>query len=429
MLDSQNNSRKKRFITAFLTFLFTCAMVCIVPAKAFAETSPLSAAGVFRVKSGEDSQNIFPAVVFSLEDEIYCLTVPLSQSDLGDTDTTSASMTAWEKWHTVNYYGSSDYLSMWTIASMGSETETPLPLSKVSKDEVCTLVYATSIVDADSIEGIRITSIVDLEDNLVAFTGMEGKDANYPAALVNSQNRIVAIAINSSTAYGVINEDSFAEASGGSSSGDSSSAPSGSTGTDASSPASSDSTGSEGSSSSKSSSDGSSSSTPVGVAVLIVLILAAVIGFKVVSSKKKKVDESNGLSPVADSSSVPVYLDETADSVTAPLPPTYPTEVPRLWLVSTGGYMMGRIYPMDGEEITIGRSPSAAVPYQDESVSKLHCKLYKNDSGAWMLMDCNSRNGTYLQRLGKLSPMLPVEVHEGDIFFLSNPKNSFEIKR
>ena len=100
----------------------------------------------------------------------------------------------------------------------------------------------------------------------------------------------------------------------------------------------------------------------------------------------------------------------------------------QICLVVTGGYMMGRIYPVENSEITIGRSPTAGIPYKVESVSKLHCKVYRDSSNRWMLMDCNSRNGTYLKRIGKLSPMQPVEVFPGDIFFLGSPQYSFEIR-
>ena len=45
-----------------------------------------------------------------------------------------------------------------------------------------------------------------------------------------------------------------------------------------------------------------------------------------------------------------------------------------------------------------------------------------------MLMDCNSTSGTFLKRIGKLMPMNPVALQSGDIFYIGEKANSFEIK-
>ena len=65
-------------------------------------------------------------------------------------------------------------------------------------------------------------------------------------------------------------------------------------------------------------------------------------------------------------------------------------------------------------------------PENTPGVSRHHVKLYY-DGGRLMLMDCGSSNGTFLQRIGRLSPMVPTAVRQGDIFYLGERINGFEI--
>lgn len=68
-----------------------------------------------------------------------------------------------------------------------------------------------------------------------------------------------------------------------------------------------------------------------------------------------------------------------------------------------------RTYPLDGAENVIGRQ-SEAVSLTDGTVSRRHAVVVQRD-GRWMLEDCGSANGTYLNgvRLSK-----PVSLHRGD---------------
>lgn len=90
--------------------------------------------------------------------------------------------------------------------------------------------------------------------------------------------------------------------------------------------------------------------------------------------------------------------------------------------------MNGRVYPVEQNEITIGRDAAMVIrfPADTPGVSRIHAKLYWQGDQL-MLMDCNSTSGTFLKRLGKLTPMAPVAVQSGDVFYIGEKANSFEI--
>lgn len=101
----------------------------------------------------------------------------------------------------------------------------------------------------------------------------------------------------------------------------------------------------------------------------------------------------------------------------------------QLWLVARGGRMDGRVYPVDNQGITIGRDASSTICYPADTpgVSRVHARLYQ-EGARLMLMDCSSSAGTFLNRIGRLEPMRPVEVYAGDVFYVGEASNSFEIK-
>lgn len=97
-------------------------------------------------------------------------------------------------------------------------------------------------------------------------------------------------------------------------------------------------------------------------------------------------------------------------------------------LIAVGGYMDGRTYPVDGNEITFGRDASSTVrfPADAKGVSRQHCRIFWKN-GTLMLMDCGSSYGTYTQA-GKLESMKPVPVKAGDVFYIGEKKNCFRIR-
>ena len=99
------------------------------------------------------------------------------------------------------------------------------------------------------------------------------------------------------------------------------------------------------------------------------------------------------------------------------------------WLVARGGYMDGRVYPINESGITIGRDISNVVRYPMETpgVSRNHVKLYW-DGSKLMLVDCGSSSGTFVQSIGKIQPMNPIEIKIGETIYIGEKKNAFEIK-
>ena len=66
-------------------------------------------------------------------------------------------------------------------------------------------------------------------------------------------------------------------------------------------------------------------------------------------------------------------------------------------VVRTGGGRSGETFPIEGERITIGRSPEANVFLDDVTVSRNHALLVRRRDGLY-LDDLGSLNGTYVNR-------------------------------
>ena len=54
-----------------------------------------------------------------------------------------------------------------------------------------------------------------------------------------------------------------------------------------------------------------------------------------------------------------------------------------------------RIYSLNDEKITIGRSSSCSIPIPDRFLSRQHAEIVRVD-GEWFVTDAGSVNGTYL---------------------------------
>jgi hypothetical protein len=66
-------------------------------------------------------------------------------------------------------------------------------------------------------------------------------------------------------------------------------------------------------------------------------------------------------------------------------------------VIRSGGGRVGQSFPLQGERMSIGRSPEAEVFLDDVTVSREHAVLVRR-SGAWFLDDAGSLNGTYVNR-------------------------------
>jgi len=66
-------------------------------------------------------------------------------------------------------------------------------------------------------------------------------------------------------------------------------------------------------------------------------------------------------------------------------------------VIRSGGGKVGQSFPLEGERLTIGRSPDAEIFLDDVTVSRDHAVLVRR-SGSWFLDDSGSLNGTYVNR-------------------------------
>jgi hypothetical protein len=66
-------------------------------------------------------------------------------------------------------------------------------------------------------------------------------------------------------------------------------------------------------------------------------------------------------------------------------------------VIRSGGGRVGQSFPLEGERLSIGRSPEAEIFLDDVTVSRDHAVLVRR-SGAWYLDDSGSLNGTYVNR-------------------------------
>ncbi len=70
-----------------------------------------------------------------------------------------------------------------------------------------------------------------------------------------------------------------------------------------------------------------------------------------------------------------------------------------LLLLTYGGVFeapeVGRRFPLEGEEVIIGRSSDAHIQIDRDSVSRRHARLAKADGG-WIVQDLQSTNGSYV---------------------------------
>lgn len=398
-----------RLCAALCAFAFLFAWMPVMSARA--ASSAENAAGVARIVKGEE-ETFYRAVLLQIDEQTYGITL-MPDNLTQDSEVVFASVEGkyYHPAEVMNYDSNGRWVG-WTITDDYANETGRLPqMGDAAEGDICDAVFAVSTTEISGASGIQLGAVLDTDNAILQIAGAQGQDMKYPAALLNDNMEVVAVALSDTTAIwlGTYQQQSTPGSSGGSgtSSGSSSSAPRPRT--------------------------NSGNKTPlyfaVGIAVIAAIAVVAVLFLK---------NKKGGTSAQKVNNTAP-RIDVTPDDDKTAFFPTEPTDnitirpapVPQqqtLWLAATSGYMMGRVYPMENHEITIGRSPTASVPYEDNSVSKQHCKLYKNASGQWMLMDCDSRNGTYLERIGKLSPMQPVEVYPGDTFYLGSQKHGFTIK-
>lgn len=81
-----------------------------------------------------------------------------------------------------------------------------------------------------------------------------------------------------------------------------------------------------------------------------------------------------------------------------------PADGTPLKLVITSGALQGQELPLQGDVITIGRSPDSSLVIQDDYTSTHHARLEVR-GGNWLLRDLDSTNGTTLSGARVTSPV------------------------
>ena len=99
------------------------------------------------------------------------------------------------------------------------------------------------------------------------------------------------------------------------------------------------------------------------------------------------------------------FLTSAQPRVAAPVASTEiaPADGTPLKLVITSGALQGQELPLQGDVITIGRSPDSSLVIQDDYTSTHHARL-ENRAGTWFVNDLGSTNGTWLDRSRITSP-------------------------
>ena len=67
-------------------------------------------------------------------------------------------------------------------------------------------------------------------------------------------------------------------------------------------------------------------------------------------------------------------------------------------VIRSGGGRAGESFSIEGERMTIGRSPDAGVFLDDVTVSRRHVEFRRGADGSFTVADVGSLNGTYVNR-------------------------------
>jgi pSer/pThr/pTyr-binding forkhead associated (FHA) protein len=103
------------------------------------------------------------------------------------------------------------------------------------------------------------------------------------------------------------------------------------------------------------------------------------------------VDEGKG-----DQTTITYRVDETGELKPVDIEEVVSSEGAAL-VIRSGGGRAGESFAIEGERMTIGRSPDAAVFLDDVTVSRNHALLVKRRDGLY-IDDLGSLNGTYVNR-------------------------------
>lgn len=190
-----------------------------------------------------------------------------------------------------------------------------------------------------------------------------------------------------------------------------------------------------------------------GIALASVIVLAMAVILLVVlsnknrSAKKGQLPTGNGRmaaaaavasqsasspSPVAEP--LPVRKESRLDTSTIALSGDAKTIVitKKAFLTGLKGQFAEKTFSLDDDKIIIGRNPETCkVVFENKTpgVSARHCEImYRPAKGTFLLTDLGSTYGTFIRGGAKLSPNQPVELKDGDEFYLGTPDNLFAVR-
>ncbi len=105
--------------------------------------------------------------------------------------------------------------------------------------------------------------------------------------------------------------------------------------------------------------------------------------------------------------------------------------LPRPVLRGISGEFHGSLIELTEEPVLIGRDPKLCqlvFPAQMQGISKRHCIIrFHARSQCFLLVDCNSANGTFIVNGERLPNGGSELLNAGQRFFLSVPENMFEV--
>lgn len=400
------------------------AVLCLfgastVPVQA-ATTTDECVGIVLQLDSAGETVGASTAVVLRLDDTLAVFTKVMDGNAEG---TAAALYTGTGNVYLLEYgdvitVGNYD-LSIWGLDESDEDYESAysdtsfLEVVDPHQNDIALAVYLGS--ESNEVESTAM-QLLECDGNGILTVDAYPTDAEYPAALVNESGQLVGICLQDNMIWAIRNGEEFYGASGAETPSEEKapplpereekqpSAPAETPEAKDETPITPESVPSVIPDDTVKKYESTTQTMTIVVVVVAVVVVAAAVVIVLMSKKKNQ-------------NSVP------------PQPPVPVPEASKLWLAAKGGSMNGRVYPIEQHEITIGRDASSNIRYPADTVgvSRVHAKLYWQ-GGQLMLMDCNSTSGTFLQRQGKLSPMTPVQVRSGDVFYIGEKINSFEIK-
>ena len=100
-------------------------------------------------------------------------------------------------------------------------------------------------------------------------------------------------------------------------------------------------------------------------------------------------------------------------------------------LLGTAGLYKDALFPLD-DEIFIGREiglVNIVYPEDKAYISKVHCKVWVDESGRVLIQDQGSTNGTYFDDEADMQPGKTYPIDIDSEFYLSNHDESFKVVR